>query len=196
MFRRRLSRLSRMALHVAFDCAPPDQSFSTVFCSQHGELTRTLGLLNSIVQREALSPTSFGLSVHNAASGLFAIARADPSPTTSIASGVDTLESGFIHAACALNSGYDSQVLLVVADEPVPPPLEQYGDPSLLPHAAAFLLTGSKSESRLSLSSRGELATPHHEPHGLALVRFLIRGGTHLEIPTERLTWIWDYHAN
>jgi hypothetical protein len=85
MLRRRAGFLSKMALEVAYQCLGEQIDVPTVFCSRHGEAARSVDLLLDLAKGEPLSPTSFGLSVHNATGGLFSIARRDhanalPSP--------------------------------------------------------------------------------------------------------------------
>ena len=80
MLRRRLSPLARAALHVANDCASNLPTVPVVYASRHGELTRTIELLRSLAREEALSPTTFSLSVLHSAAGALSLARGDPAP--------------------------------------------------------------------------------------------------------------------
>src|SRR5260370_3591493 len=88
--RRRLSTLSRIALKVAHDCVAQDDA-RVVFASRHGELRRTTDILRSISAGEAVSPTAFSLSVLNAMTGGFGIARGDRSPASALSAGPATL---------------------------------------------------------------------------------------------------------
>jgi hypothetical protein len=194
MFRRRLSRLSKMMLRVAFEClhnrATPVR---TVFCSRHGELPRTTELLNSIVADELLSPTLFSMSVHNTASGLYSIAHANKSASSAIASGSDTLESGFLDATASLHANDASEIMLVIADEPPPEPFKSILKAEAPAYAAAFLLAKSKQNHNITLeldefSGTGKYS---NEPHALSLLRFLINNEQELVLNTDRLTWTW-----
>ncbi|EQD52842.1 hypothetical protein B1B_10544 [mine drainage metagenome] len=71
LIRRRLDRVGRMALYVAWQCAGDRMGLPFVFASRHGSLTRTVQLLDSLSQREPLSPAAFSLSVHNSTVGFF-----------------------------------------------------------------------------------------------------------------------------
>jgi len=62
MHRRRMSRLSRMALAAALDVIPDEAVDYSIFCSQHGEIVRTSSLLLSMTQGIELSPTAFAQS--------------------------------------------------------------------------------------------------------------------------------------
>lgn len=197
MFRRRLSRLSRMALRVTHDCLPePPPAMRTIFCSRHGELERTTELLNAIVAGESLSPTAFSMSVHNTASGLHSIANQDKSPSSAIASGTDTLESAFMDAAAFLRTHDASKVMLVVADDILPGPFTDLTEESPPPYAAAFLLSNRESISQLSLgfdSGAADTEIPN-EPHTLAVLRFLINKNKQLTLRSDRLVWTWTTH--
>lgn len=83
--RRRMSTLSKMAVQTALEVTESERPDFLVFCSQHGELSRTRELLTSIVERTELSPTSFSQSVHNASAGLYTIVTSSGAPATSLA---------------------------------------------------------------------------------------------------------------
>jgi hypothetical protein len=197
MFRRRLSRLSRMALRVAFDCLGKNHApIRTIFCSRHGELSRTGELLDSIVAAEALSPTAFSMSVHNTASGLYSIAHQDKSPSSAVASGIDTLESGFIDAAAALQANAETRMMLVIADEPPPEPFNSLIGEDAPAYAAAFLLSRDPIGHGITLEFGGTDSTVGtagyaKEPHTLSLLRFLINEEQELALKTDRLVWMW-----
>jgi hypothetical protein len=198
MFRRRLSRLSRMALRVAFDCLGKNLvPIRTVFCSRHGELSRTNELLNSIVTAEALSPTAFSMSVHNTASGLYSIAHQDKSPSSAVASGIDTLESGFLDAAAALQANAETRMMLVIADEPPPEPFYDAIGADVPAYAAAFLLTRDHAGPHITLETGDTDSTTGYssEPHALSLLRFLINDEQQLTLKTDRLAWKWRNHG-
>jgi hypothetical protein len=75
MLRRCAGGLAKMALEAAQRCFGNRRDLPIVFCSRHGEADRAVSLLTDLVNSEPLSPTSFALSVHNAASGLFPLRR-------------------------------------------------------------------------------------------------------------------------
>lgn len=74
MMRRRMSKLSKIAVQVAAELSEGEDIGYTVFSSRHGELERTVQLLQDILSGEDASPTAFSQSVHNTAAGLFTIA--------------------------------------------------------------------------------------------------------------------------
>lgn len=118
MVRRRLSSLSRVALKVAYDCADGKEAVRMVFASRHGELRRTTDILRAITAAEPVSPNAFSLSVLNAMSGIFGIARSDRSPATAISAGAETLGYALLEAYAQYITQPSPPVLLVYADEP------------------------------------------------------------------------------
>jgi hypothetical protein len=118
--RRRLSTLSKVALKVARDCVA-EEPVRVVFASRHGELRRTTDILRNISAGEPVSPTAFSLSVLNAMTGIFGIARGDRSAASAVSAGAQTLGYALLEAYAQLATQPDSPVLLVYADEPADP---------------------------------------------------------------------------
>ncbi|WP_345811313.1 beta-ketoacyl synthase chain length factor [Paraburkholderia sp. PREW-6R] len=118
--RRRLSTLSKVALKVAHDCVAQNEA-RVVFASRHGELRRTTDILRSISAAEPVSPTAFSLSVLNAMTGVFGMARGDRSAASAISAGAQTLGYGLLEAHAQHACQPAAPVLLVYADEPADP---------------------------------------------------------------------------
>jgi len=118
MLQRRLSPLARAVFAVADVCIPTGETLPVVFSSAHGELGKSLMMLQAIQAGEELSPTAFSLSVHNAIAGLFSIAYRNHQEITVIASGQEGIVPAFIDALGILHEGA-AAVLLVFYDEPV-----------------------------------------------------------------------------
>ncbi len=193
MQRRRYSRLSKMAISVAHPCLDDLPSVQTVFCSQHGELARTAGLLEDLVAGELLSPTAFSMSVHNTASGLSAITRSDTAASTALAASDDSFESGFLDAAARLQSGRCDRVLLVVAEERLPTLFEQYRQPQQCDYALALLLSVEPGGQALSLATGpGQSPLPQSPEHALQFLRWWMGGESSLSIAAGRLSWFWS----
>nr|WKF56961.1 hypothetical protein HUO10_001433 [Paraburkholderia busanensis] len=115
--RRRLSTLSRVALKVAHECVAQNEA-RVVFASRHGELRRTTDILRAISAGEPVSPTAFSLSVLNAMTGVFGIARGDRSAASAISAGAETLGYALLEAHAQYAAQPGAPVLLVYADEP------------------------------------------------------------------------------
>lgn len=144
--RRRLSSLARMSLWVAHQCAADAGNVRMVYASRHGELQRTTGMLEALADNEALSPTAFSMSVLNASLGLYSITRGNTAPATAISAGEDTFACALLEAQMQLDSDPDGAVLLVYADEAVPPPYLPADAPQPAAHALALLLRKDASQ--------------------------------------------------
>ena len=202
MLRRRMSRLSKMAIHCMQQCNPDGQALRTIFSSRHGEVGRTVSLLEDILNNQAPSPTAFSLSVHNTASGLYHIANRNHQPSTSLAAAEDSFESGIIEALGQLHENPQQSVLLVSYDEPLPEALASYVDEKTCPHALALLLSSANSKTagketlRLRIkpaanASKSLQPELHSEPHDLLFLRFLLTNAPRLIIEGQRQTWEW-----
>jgi len=188
MLMRRASRADKLALRAALNCAP-QQPIPTVFASRHGEVHRSVELLEALAKGEAPSPTSFSLSVHNAAAGFFSLGRTDLSASSSVASGRDTLPMAMIEACGLLSDGHP-QVLVVAYDDAIPRPFAPYLDEPDWALGLALLLEAD-GQSRLSLELL-EGAAEQERPHLLEFLRFLsAEQQTELTFRHERRGWRW-----
>ncbi|NPT42139.1 hypothetical protein GNZ12_12590 [Paraburkholderia sp. 1N] len=154
--RRRLSTLSKVALKVAHDCVSQDE-VRVVFASRHGELRRTTDILRTISAGEPVSPTAFSLSVLNAMTGVFGIARGDRSSASAISAGAETLGYALLEAYAQYATQPGSPGLLVYADEPADPAYGTIED-EVQGGAIAVLLNGEAAARQLvcTLSGAGE----------------------------------------
>ncbi|HWT36575.1 MAG TPA: beta-ketoacyl synthase chain length factor, partial [Paraburkholderia sp.] len=127
-----------------------EPSVRIVFASRHGELRRTTDILRNISAGEPVSPTSFSLSVLNAMSGVFGIARGDRSAASALSAGAETLGYALLEAHAQYATDTSTPVLLVYADEPADP---AYGtiEEEVQGGALAILLDAT-STGRLSCS--------------------------------------------
>ncbi|UTW09522.1 beta-ketoacyl synthase chain length factor [Pseudomonas benzenivorans] len=186
--RRRLSRLARMMLHVAWPLAEGHEALPLVFASRHGDAPRTLALLSELARGEPLSPTQFSLSVHNAIIGLWSIQRGDTSEMTALAAEGDGLEQALLEAVSLLGEGAPA-VLLVVAEEMPPALYSPYVDDVPFPYAVALRLTPGV-DWRLQLQSG---SGPRADwPHALNLLRALCDERHCLEHYWKNRQWTWS----
>ena len=74
-------------MQVGLSLLARHQTDSAVFVSRHGELARSMTLLQALADGQALSPTDFSMSVHNTAAGLCSIQGKAAIPMTSLAAG-------------------------------------------------------------------------------------------------------------
>ena len=186
-----------MALEVAYACLGEQRDVVTVFCSRHGEVNRALGLLDELVAGEPVSPTGFGLSVHNASAGLLSIARADRANQVAMAGGAATVEHGVIEA-CALLADGAPLVLLVAYDAPLPALLSQFEDCAEQPFAFAWAMVPAAADRpvlRLSWRADATLPAPAVQPGGLDVLRFQLAGAARMERLAAARRWTWTHDA-
>jgi len=129
--RRRTSRLTRMAAEAfeqAVRAAGADPAtVSSVWATAHGEIEIAVAMLKMMNRGTGkVSPTRFQNSVYNSASGYVSIATGNRAPATTLAGGPDLVGTTLVEALCQLATGAD-EVVVVLADEPLHPPLDPKG---------------------------------------------------------------------
>jgi len=212
MLRRRLSPLGKMALSTAIPLLEETNSgVPTVLVSRHGDLHRTVNLLQDLAVGESLSPTHFSLSVHNAIGGLLSIARKDTSSMTALACGFDDISTALLEAQAILAEQNCEQVLCLIYDEPVPDVYLQAVPPNDA-YAVAFLIGTSTETSvetpvappadteisvNLELCQRQNpepAASDDQLPQALSLLRWLITTPrtSPLTLSGARNSWRWS----
>jgi hypothetical protein len=148
MQRRRMTHFSKMVLHSAHQVTQQHQhdNLAAVFSSRHGDLHKTANLLIDIVNKQELSPTGFGLSVHNAAAGLFSIINNNTSGMNAIAAGAESFICAVIEAYVRLCDSDEQMMLVVHADEVLPEVYSQFADEQQVTHAIAVLIRLAKAD--------------------------------------------------
>ena len=216
MLRRRASFVGKMALEVAYRCLAGRTDIPAVFSSRHGECQRSVSLLDDLVRNTPLSPTSFSLSVHNAAAGLLSIARREQANHSALSSG----QSGVDHAlieACSLLADGAPEVLVVIYDGVLPEIFKQYRDSDDQAFAWAWLIRSVDELETTELSeqdvenSRNIVSLswePHNipdfakiaihsvrrQPAGLEVLEFHLRKDRELQRIVEHQCWHWRHH--
>lgn len=190
MQRRRLSRLARMAMSVAWPLAAEGEQLPMVFASRHGETPRTLALLQDLARGEPLSPTQFSLSVHNAIIGQWSILRGDTSEMTALAAEGDGLEHAALEAAGMLAEGA-SAVLLVVTEECPPDIYRPWVEDVPFPYAVALRLAPG-DQWQLKLSPEAPEQAPEPWPHALGLLQALLNDLPHRQHQWKSRKWTWQ----
>ncbi|WP_049623977.1 beta-ketoacyl synthase chain length factor [Frateuria defendens] len=200
MQRRRLSRLARMVLDAAWPLCGEDEQLPLVFASRHGETTRTVALLGDIADEQPLSPTQFGLSVHNAIAGQWSILRGQRGESVAVAGETDGFEHAMLEGALLLAEGAPS-VLVVVAEEKPAPAYADWIEDVPFSYAAAFRLGGAGScrdtrgdapRWRLQLTRRAGADASSAWPHALDFLRALHDGRDSLEHSWKNRRWNWQ----
>lgn len=195
LLRRRAGFLGKMALEVAYQCLDGRTGVPTVFCSRHGDVSRAVNLLTELAQESPLSPTGFGLAVHNAHAGLFSIARADQANHLALAAGASTIEHGIIEA-CSLLADGALEVLFVASDNCLPAFFEKFEDCVEQPHAWAWLMKLDGDEFiNLSWSSATTAMQMKQNslPGSLEILRFFLKKEPTLQRIADSRIWNWSH---
>jgi hypothetical protein len=195
MQRRRLSRLARIVMHAAWPLCEDDEQLPFVYASRHGETTRTFAMLDEIGRDAPLSPTQFGLSVHNAIAGQWSILRGQRGESVAIAGEADTFEHAIVEAAALLGDGA-AAVIVVMAEERPAAAYDGWIDDVPFSYAVALRVsradgTATGPRWRLSLRGNTEAAPSAEGPHALHFVRALHDGAT-LDHPWKTRRWTWQ----
>jgi hypothetical protein len=198
MLRRRAGALGKMALEVAYQCLDGRRDVPSVFCSRHGDVARAVELLTDLTRGETLSPTAFGMAVHNATAGLLTIARADRASHIAVAAGDASVEHAVIEA-CGLLADGAPMVLLVACDFPLPEMFAAFDDCQEQPYAWAWLMVPAADDA-ISLRWRscgvdeddGAGAAELALSGGLEVLRFQAGGVRRMERSAERRRWCWS----
>ncbi|PIQ42503.1 MAG: hypothetical protein COV52_10260 [Gammaproteobacteria bacterium CG11_big_fil_rev_8_21_14_0_20_46_22] len=120
MVRRRCSTTMKLSLEVAQQLSEGRVFDYALFCSQHGELDRSMGLLKSIEKGEPFSPTQFSLAVHNASAGQYSLMNSLQCNISALAAGENTLTMGLLEVLAYLSLNPEHTVLFLIADDHIP----------------------------------------------------------------------------
>ena len=198
MTRRRLSKLTKLTFDVALTVQPHDdtsasqQQISTIFASRHGDLHKTLGLLQQVAGQEALSPTQFALSVHNAISGQLSLFKQNRADSNAIAAGADSLHYAVLEAAARLQTEAElEQILVLYADEPVPEVYQQYCQYPVQPVALALLLSRNQGD-KIHFTRHSAPAQAASTEQVLQLLPLLQQRCDTVSIAGRQCLWHWQ----
>ncbi|MEZ8738459.1 beta-ketoacyl synthase chain length factor [Photobacterium swingsii] len=190
MARRRMSKLSKLAVQSAIAISLEQQIDYIIFSSRHGELTRTVQLLQDILAGEDASPTAFSQSVHNTAAGLYTILTKQAIPVSSLSAGENTFPSALIEANSYLAQHPSHQVLVVDFDEPVPEVYRPFTKETFHGYALAMLVTQGE-DYQLSWTPRRSEHPDYPLPHALDFIAHVKRANTQWSVESQRNQWHW-----
>ena len=176
MQRRRVERLGRAALQVAWRCQGEDErDLPLVFASRHGDILRTHAMLADLARDQPLSPTSFGLSTHNAIAAQYSIARVLVGNYLVVSAGAASAEAAIVEAQALLADGAPA-VLVVMFDGPTPDDFARYRDEPEAWYAWAWRVVPAREELPTFSLRPGTPALHADLPHGLDVLRFFLAG--------------------
>jgi hypothetical protein len=198
MARRRLDPMGRMAVQVAWWCQGDDLGMPVVFASRYGDAARSLDMLGGLVRGEPVSPTAFGLSVHNAIGAQYSIARGDRANQLSVAAGSASAAAALVEAAALLNDGAP-EVMVVCYDAPLPGAYAGFHDEPAATYAWAWRVARpAANEPHLELSAGDDAPvppTPPALPFGLDVLRFALSRDTALQRTADHTCWTLRRHG-
>ncbi|AOA59297.1 beta-ketoacyl synthase chain length factor [Acinetobacter larvae] len=117
MQRRRLSTLAKLALDSAAQCLAGSSVDYMIWASQYADESKTLKILEDILQDQPASPTAFSTSVHNAIAGLYSILFQDDTPSTSVSA---SWSEALVDAYAWLKQHPQAKVMLVYYEQALP----------------------------------------------------------------------------
>ena len=188
LLRRRLNLLGRACANEILQHLKKDENIPVVYCSQHGDIERTFGILSKAAKGEPTSPMNFSLSVHNAILGVLSIHLGLTSSISSISSGQNSLVPVLLEAIGILMSGSE-KVLCVICDVTLP---QIYLDDQNLPsnsYAISFIVTKSKGTSLKLIQSGDEVNMKKNEELPTSLIKFLSSDVKEIYLNHNGLKW-------
>lgn len=199
MLRRRLGPAGKAAVGCLLQLqnlrSTPVTDAPHLFYSQFGEANRSVKLLSDLAAENALSPTEFSLSVHNAAAGVYSIGLGLKGNITALAAGGDGLATVFLEAFGLLKQKH-SEVVCVCYDAPLGEPYPAAERTLEYHYALAFVLKtsgqGQKGCARVKLAALPLEAEKAQKPVPAAevLMKFLLDPQSEsVGLTTGRSSW-------
>jgi Beta-ketoacyl synthase, N-terminal domain len=198
--RRRVSPVGQRMMAACLDCGDAVKTARYVFASRHGELTRTVSIMESLAAKELPSPADFSLSVHNALAGLLSIHTRNTAGHTALAAGPDTFSYALIDAIGGLADEPGRPVLVCFGDDVMSGPFARFsGDDQGLPMVLALVLaTPGPGDDALTLTAEHD-RRPGGTTAELSLaaefLRFWLAGHRELSVTAAAAhskTWSWQ----
>ena len=151
LFRRRLSQISRMTVHVVHSLLEKynfDRDTKLVFVSFRGEIAREFSINRGIIEEKTILPAGFSLSVFNTPVALAAIAFGLTGGYSAVYPSKGDFSSALKTAIASVLCGEEKEIVFVYADELVP---ECYGVDSI-PLSFASIIKSEKAGGFIQLN--------------------------------------------
>jgi len=191
MQRRRLSRFAKLTMQCVLDVLSNEtNNLPCVFSSRHGDLHKTSKLIEDVAQKSDLSPTHFGLSVHNAVAGLYSIFSNNKQPMTATSAGEDSFLMALVDGYAKLESQKLDKILIVYTEEVVPEKYKQYVSDVEQTMSIALILKRQANENGLTINFQPQTKNHHatlFQP--LEFLSFFYGNNSHIEIDSTRYRW-------
>jgi hypothetical protein len=154
MLRRRMTNIEKIAVSLAFQIAPENHDYVTVFASRFGEWEQTIRLIKQFYFDNEMSPAGFSNSVHNAAAGHLSLLTHNKKSYTSIAAGERTLEMGLLEALTT-----KKPALFIYVEESAPVEYAHMFSKKFLAHGMACFITNT-GKNGYEFVKKGEKIEP------------------------------------
>lgn len=142
MLRRRLNLLGRACASEVLKSESTASDLPIVYCSQHGDIERTLVVLEDLVQGQPVSPMHFSLAVHNAICGVLSIHKGNQANISTLSGGEQGVVPMLLEASGLIMEGAE-QVLCIAADVVLPAVYrDEYSQPKRS-YAISMLVSGN-----------------------------------------------------
>jgi len=191
MQRRRLSKFAKLSMQCVLDIVEDEkEDLPCVFSSRHGDLHKTSKLIEDVAAKNDLSPTHFGLSVHNAVAGLYSIFSNNKQPMTATSAGEDSLLMALVDGYAKLESQRLDRILVVYTDEVVPEKYRQYVSDAEQTISIALILQRQENEHGLTINFKPQKNKGIKEVfQPLSFLSFFYGDDTDVEIGSSRYLW-------
>ena len=190
MQRRRLSPFAKVTLHCALESSNHFRGdLPCVFSSRHGDLHRTKELIEDVALGNELSPTRFGLSVHNAVAGLYSIYTENHAPITAISSGEASFTAGLIDSVVKLHANRLSQILYVYSDLLVPQCYSPYVGHETSIGIGILINAEEHSGSQFVIKNSGLAEKPYIGFQPIDFMQFLLGSSKDWLTQVNRQSW-------
>ena len=177
LFKRRLSQVSRMVLHVGHQLSPGPREVKTVYASEYGEVGRQAALTASLAGSGEISPSAFSLSVFNTPVALLSMAEKNTERSVTLNAGPESFETALWESLALQERSGDPEVLMIAADEVIPAPFDELVATPNIPYALGLLLGDGTSGVRLELEmefGRRQDDRDALHPSGLRFLRWFL----------------------
>ncbi|MBN1799487.1 MAG: beta-ketoacyl synthase chain length factor [Spirochaetales bacterium] len=166
LFRRRLSQLSKMVLHIGHTLIPAEKQTPCVFASHYGEINKQYKISKQLIDTQEVSPAVFSLSVFNAPAFLLSIAEGNNETSSAVYSGDQCLVVAFLEMIGFLQSNTGKDCMVIFADENIPPAYHSLFSSIPEPYALGVLfsstsLPGSRA-CTIEINSSANNTSPEH----------------------------------
>ena len=145
LFKRRLSQLTRMTVHVGHEALAGMPPMRLAFSSVWGEIGQQHKITDRLISENEVAPANFSLSVFNTPVAALSITEKNVEGYIASYPGKDAFRLAFLESAAAVLSGAETRRLLIVADELLPEEYAELEGANPPPYALALVVSSEPS---------------------------------------------------